>query len=184
MESVSLFIEKKLKLKVNKSKSTVDEPTKRKFLGFSFYHRNNGKVGIMAHKKSKTKIKTKLKESTSRNKGRSIKKMIAEINTRTIGWVNYFGIANIKKFCNETDEWLRRRIRMCIWKKWKRTKTKYENLVKLGIDSHKAWEWANTKKGYWRISNSHILAVTLTNEVISKLGFVSLTQWYKLVYSS
>ena len=72
---------------------------------------------------------------------------------------------------------------MCIWKQWKKISTRHKNLVKLGVDYYKAWEWANTRKGYWHLANSHILATTLTNNFLDKLGFVSLTNRYSLVSS-
>ena len=83
------------------------------------------------------------------------------LNWLITGWVNYFRIADMKKVAKELDEWIRRRIRMCYWKQWKKIRTRYDNLVKLGIEKCKAWEYANTRKGYWRIANSHILATIL-----------------------
>lgn len=82
----------------------------------------------------------------------------------------------------ELDEWLRRRIRMCYWKRWKKIKTRYDNLVKLGIDEQKAREYSNTRKGYWRISNSPILTRALTNERLKKQGFPTITERYLLVH--
>jgi len=182
LESITIFIEKKLKLKVNISKSAVDRPWKRKFLGFSFYNKKDG-IGIRVHEKSIKKLKDKLKESTGRSKGTSLKSRLDKLAKIAIGWVNYFGIADMSGLCQKIDEWLRRRIRMCIWKTWKRIKTRHDNLVKLGIENIRAWELANTRKGYWRISNCLILSTTLTNNVIEKLGFVSFTKRFKLVKS-
>ena len=76
------------------------------------------------------------------------------------------------------DKWLRRRIRLCYWKQWKRIKTKHENLKRLGIDEHKAWEYANTRKGYWRISKSPILSRTLTNKYLKEKEFITLSEKY------
>jgi group II intron reverse transcriptase/maturase len=182
MKSVSEFIEKRLKLKVNKSKSAVDRPWKRKFLGFSFYRKKDG-IGIRVHNKSINKLITKLKHITCRSKSISVEVRLESLAKCTIGWVNYFAIADMKSICQEIDGWLRRRIRMCIWKQWKKTRTRRNNLIKLGVRKPKAWEWANTRKGYWRISNSYILSTTLTNKVIEKLGFVSLTSRFNLVNS-
>jgi len=182
MESISEFIEKKLKLKVNKSKSAVDRPWKRKFLGFSFYNKKDG-IGIRVHDKSVDRLINKLKACTNRNKSMSIEARLESLAKCTTGWVNYFAIADMKRKCSDIDEWLRRRIRMCIWKQWKKIKTRHDNLVRLGVNNSKAWEWANTRKGYWRISNSWILSTTLTNSVIEQLGFVSLTKRLNLVKS-
>lgn len=76
------------------------------------------------------------------------------------------------------DKWLRRRIRMCYWKQWKKISTKFNNLKKLGIPTDKAWEFANTRKGYWRIANSPILAISITNVRLEKAGLVSLLKIY------
>jgi len=84
----------------------------------------------------------------------------------------------MKTKCNELDEWTRRRIRMFYWKQWKKIKTKHDNLIKFGIDSFKTWEYANTRKGYWRISNSPILALTFTNKRLKNLGYLSFTERY------
>lgn len=100
------------------------------------------------------------------------------------GWVSYFGIADMKGVTKTLDKWTRRRIRMCYWKQWKKIKTKHVNLVKLGIDKYKAWEFANTRKGYWRISNSPILARTFTNKLFNRLGYLSFTERYAQVTHS
>ena len=84
----------------------------------------------------------------------------------------------MNKSMKELDEWLRRRVRMCFWKQWKRIKTKYSNLVKIGIGNYKAWEYANTRKGYWRICNSPILTKTLTNRYLKGIGLASISEVY------
>ena len=95
-----------------------------------------------------------------------------------VGWVNYFKIANMGKIVQKLDEWIRRRIRMCYWKQWKKIKTKHDNLTRLGIDNYKAWEYANTRKSYWRISNSPILAISLNNKTLERFGYTSLSSVY------
>lgn len=177
MASVTKFIEGELKLKVNREKSAVGRPWKLKFLGFTFYHIKGG-VGIRVHPKPVKKFKDKLKEITGRSKARSVNEIILKLKQSITGWVNYFKIADMGRLLKEMDEWLRRRIRMCYWKRWKKIKTKHDNLVKLGIDNYKAWEYANTRKGYWRISNSPILARAITNERLRKQGFPTLTEMY------
>lgn len=94
------------------------------------------------------------------------------------GWVNYFKLADLRGTLRELDKWLRRRLRLCYWKQWKKVGTKHDNLVKLGIDSPKAWEYANTRKGYWRISGSPILAKTISNKYLTEQGFITLTESY------
>lgn len=181
MSSITRFLEEELKLKVNKEKSAVDRPWKLKFLGFSFYLKK-GEARIRVHPKSVKKLKAKLKAVTGRSNAMSINERIIKLKQIINGWVNYFGISDMGKLAKELDEWLRRRIRMCYWKHWKRIKTRHDYLVRLGIDNRKAWEYANTRKGYWRISNSPILSKALTNEKLKKVGFPTITERYLLVH--
>jgi group II intron reverse transcriptase/maturase len=181
MESITNFLENKLKLKVNRDKSAIDRPWRRKFLGFSFYTHKSG-IGIRVHPKAVKRFKDKVREITSRSNGRSMDYRIEKLRQLITGWVNYFGIADMKELARDLDKWIRRRIRMCFWKQWKKIKTKHDNLVKLGMKDNEAWKFANTRKGYWRISNSQILNKTLTKEYLEKLGLASLAQRYSLVH--
>jgi len=181
MQSISRFIEDKLKLKVNKEKSAVDKPWKLKFLGFSFYYKN-GNIRTRVHPKSVEKFKQKLKEITGRSNAMSMVYRMLKLKKLITGWINYFGIADMKGLAESLDEWLRRRIRMCFWKQWKKIKTKFGNLKRFGIDKAKAWEFANTRKSYWRIAGSPILQRTFTNEYLKKIGFQSIAERYSLVH--
>lgn len=175
MKSITRYIEEMLKLKVNRNKSAVDRPNRRKFLGLSFYVKK-GKARNFIHKKPQDRFKAKVKVITSRSNGMSMEMRIEKLNQLIEGWVNYFHIADMEKVAKEFDQWIRRRIRMCYWKQWKKTRTKLENLIKLGLNKCKALEYANTRKGYWSIANSPVLATTLTNEYLEKQGFLSLTK--------
>ena len=179
MESITKFIEEKLKLKVNKDKSTVDRPWKLKFLGFSFY-RGKGEYRIRVHEKPLNKFKAKLKEITSRSNAMNMEYRFLKLKQTIVGWINYFAIADMRNILKTLDEWLRRRIRMCFWKQWKKIKTKHDNLERLGISSNKAWEYANTRKGYWRISNSPVLSKALTIKYLKTIGLVSMFEIYSL----
>ena len=181
MESMIKLIENKLKLKVNKDKSAVDFVSKRKFLGFSFYFAKGG-AEIRIHEKSIKRFKDKIKFYTNRNIGISMESRLKKLNQIMRGWINYYGIANAVAKLKELDKWIRRRLRACIWKQWKKISTRHRNLVKLGINKYKAWEYANTRKGYWRISKSPILSKSLNNKYLESLGFVSLTQTYQMMY--
>lgn len=178
MESVSKYLEKKLFLKVNKEKTVVAYITKIKFLGFGFYIAKGGNVQITVHWKTKQKIRKKIKELTNRSYSISNEERARRQKLSIRGWVNYFKIADMKGFIKSMDEWMRRRIRMIYWKQWKKGKTRLNNLIKLGIKKNKAWEWANTRKGYWRISKSPILSRTLTNDYLHKVGFVFFSDYY------
>ncbi len=177
MMSVTKLIEEKLKLKVNKEKSKVDRPWKLKYLGFSFYPKK-GEMGIRVHDKSIEKLKATLKKVTERSNAMSMEYRAIKLRQIIVGWINYFKLADLKSALRSLDEWLRRRLRLCYWKQWKKIKTKFDNLRSLGIEVWKAWEYANTRKGYWRISNSPILARTLTNKFLKEQGFITLTESY------
>jgi len=137
MMSITKFIEGKLKLTVNKDKSAVDRPWKRKFLGYSFYFTKGG-VDFRVHPKSVKKLKEKLKYLTNRSRIGNIQATYKKLKEVIVGWVNYFKMAKMKDLMRKLDEWLRRRIRMAYWKQWKKMKTKFNNLRKLGIEKSKA----------------------------------------------
>jgi len=179
MASITRFIEEDLKLKVNKDKSKVDRPWKLKYLGFTFYPKK-GEMGIRVHQNSVKKLKCKLKEITGRSNSMSMELRAIKLRQVIVGWVNYFKLADMKSTLKTLDEWLRRRIRLCYWKQWKRIKTKHDNLKRLGINEYKAWEYANTRKGYWRISHSPVLTRTLTNKYLKEQGFVTLTEKFMI----
>lgn len=177
-KSITKFLKGKLKLKVNDEKSAVDRPTKRKFLGFTFYT-SKGEYNIRIHDKSLKRFKDKIKSITSRSYSISLDERIRKLNQVTTGWVNYFSIAKAKGIMQRLDEWIRRRLRMCIWKGWKKPKTKIRKLISFGIPHSKAYEWGNTRKGYWRIANSPILSRTLTNKYFEILSLKSLSARYQ-----
>ena len=128
MKNITKFIESKLRLKVNKEKSKVDRPWRIKYLGFSFYQAK-GKIEIRVHPKSIAKFKDKIRVITSRSNAMSMETRYNKLKQVIVGWVNYFKIANMGKIAQKLDEWIRRRIRMCYWKQWKKIKTKHDNLV-------------------------------------------------------
>jgi group II intron reverse transcriptase/maturase len=172
------FIENKLFLKVNAGKTLVDYVGRVKFLGVSFYEKE-GQARVRIHPKSVLKLKAKIRQLTARSNGWSNEKRKQKLREYIIGWINYFKIADIKSLLVRLDEWLRRRLRMVIWKFWKKIKTKFTNLQKLGIEKSKAWEWANTRKGYWRTSNSPILHRSLTTENLRKAGYLFFSDYHK-----
>lgn len=104
---------------------------------------------------------------------------IKKLNEIIVGWVNYFKLAEMKTKLKDLDSWIRRRLRACVWKTWKLVRTRFTNLKKLGVPKQKAWEFANTRKGYWRISKSPILNKTITNQRLINHGFKSLSSQYE-----
>lgn len=180
MGSITRFIEGRLFLKVNRDKSQTAPTTKVKFLGYSFY-KMKGEGRLRIHPKSVAKMKAKLKALTSRSSGWGNGRRKEALRRYITGWVNYFKLADMRNLLQHTDEWYRRRLRMVIWKQWKRIKTKLANLVRLGAKKSKAWEWANTRKGYWHIANSFILSTTITTDRLRQAGYVFLSAYYQKV---
>lgn len=177
MKSVTSFIEGKLKLKVNMSKSAVDRPWKRKFLGFSFTHHKEPKVRIA--KASLNRMKDKIRDITSRKKAYSMEYRIMKLNQYLMGWCGYFALADTSSIFKDLESWIRRRLRMCIWKEWKKPSTKVRKLTGLGVPKGKAYEWGNSRKGYWRISKSPVLHRALGNSYWSSQGLKSLVARYQ-----
>lgn len=180
MGSIIRFIEDKLFLKVNREKSQTAPISKVKFLGYSFY-KAKGEGRLRIHPKSVSKMKAKLKELTSRSNGWGNDRRKELLRQYIMGWVNYFKLADMQSLLLRIGEWYRRRIRMVIWKQWKRIKTKLMDLVKLGVRKPKAWKWANTRKGYWHIAKSFILNTTITTDRLRQAGYVSLSDYYQKV---
>jgi len=180
LDNILPFIEKKLFLKVNREKTMVDYVGKVKFLGFSFYQ-YKGKAKVRIHPKSIAKMRSKVKEHTSRSNGMGNEIRAKKLRRYIMGWINYFKIADMKSLLSRTDEWMRRRIRMIYWKQWKRVRTRLKMLKSLGFRKQKAWEYANTRKGYWRISNSPILSKSLGNNTIKGYGFLFFSEYYRQV---
>lgn len=177
MENITKFIETKLRLKVNKDKSKVDRPWRIKYLGFSFYQKKD-KIEIRVHQKSIAKFKDKIRIITSRSNAMSMESRYNKLKQVIVGWVNYFKIANMGKIAQNLDKWIRRRIRMCYWKQWKKIKARYENLKRLGIKDETAWTCANTRKGYWRLSDNQIINKVLNNKILERQGYISLSSVY------
>jgi len=180
MNTIVPFIENKLFLKVNREKSQMAPMREVKFLGYSFY-KIQGEARLRIHPKSVAGMKARIKELTYRSNGWGKARRKKALRQYITGWVNYFKLADMKQLLLRVDEWYRRRLRMVIWKQWKRRGTKLKNLVKLGVMKSKAWQWANTRKGYWHIANSYILSTTITTYRLKTAGYVFLSDIYRLV---
>lgn len=174
------YIEDKLRLKVNREKTCVSYIGKIKFLGYGFYP---SKVGIKArvHSKSVAKMKNRIKEITTRNNALGYENLKKELKEYVVGWINYFKLADMKNMLATIDQWLRRRIRMYTWKRWKKVKTRYKMLRKLGFNHNNARKYSCTRKGYWRIANSQILNCTITDKRLRDAGYTFFLDYYKTV---
>ena len=171
------FIEGKLYLKVNQDKTVVEQISKVKYLGYTFY-KNKGKCRFRVHPKSIKKMKDKIRELTSRSNGWGNEYRALKLTQYIRGWVNYFGMADMKNLLKGTDEWLRHKIRTVYWKQWKKTKTKYKKLKELDVDAEKAWKCANTRKGNWYSSGNFIVQTAFNNNKLRELGYPTFTEFY------
>ena len=181
LENILPFIEGKLFLKVNRKKTKVAHISKVKYLGYTFY-RYKGKCRFRVHAKSIKKMKDKIRELTDRNKGISNKKREEQYQAYVRGWVNYFKLADMKSLLKATDEWARRRIRAVYWKQWKKIKTRYRMLRALKLEHWRAKELACSRKGYWRMAKT--LNQIFSNKIIAKLGYISMLDYYLIVYEN
>jgi RNA-directed DNA polymerase len=174
------YIENKLFLKVNREKTKAAYIQGIKFLGYSFYvYKGEGRLRV--HPKSITKMKERIRTLTSRSNGWGYARRKEALRQYITGWVNYFKLADMKQLLLRVDEWYRRRLRMVIWKQWKRIRTRGRNLMKLGIEKYKAWEFANTRKGYWHTARSPILTRSVTSDRLRHAGFMFFLDYYRLV---
>lgn len=182
LETITKWIEKKLGLKVNAEKSKVTRPTKTKYLGFSFWAGKGGIWKPKPHLKSIQKFKRKLKQLTKISWGISLDRRIKELNYLIRGWVNYFRVANMKGVLTEIDERLRTRIRVIIWKQWKKIRKRCESLQKLGMSSELAFNLANSRKGYQLICKTDWIKFAINNERLRKRGLVFALDQYQKVH--
>ena len=184
LESSMKYLEGTLKLKVNREKSrTVSVFAIRnfKFLGFCFGKNGKG-IYVRVHGKPWKKAKDKLRQLTSRSRCGSIIRTMEKIKVYMRGWLNYYGIADMKNNIESLNGWLYRRIRMCIWKQWKLPKTRRRKLMGLGLPEWAACEGAYSRKSYWRMSNTGVVKRALTKERLISWGFYDLTTAYQSLH--
>lgn len=172
MESIRKFITKKLKLKINESKSAVSRPQYRKFLGFSFTFGKTTKRRIATE--SIKRFKSKIRRITQRTRGIKLEGMVEQLKVYLEGWRGYFGYCQTPSVLGELEKWTRRRLRSVVWKQWKRGVNRYAQLRKMGIGKRLAAQTAGSNHGPWRLSNSPALAMALSNAYFKSLGLPSL----------
>ena len=183
LESCRKVLEGKLKLTMNLQKSRVVSLFSNrdfKFLGCCLGKNGRG-IYIRVHRNSVQKAKQKLRELTNRGQGRNVRVVMAKVKEFIRGWIGYFYIADMKRILQSWDKWLRRRIRMYIWKQWKKPKTRVQNLKKLGIPAWQAYRWGNTRLGYWRVAGSQILQCSMTNEKLALAGYHDVPAQYEQI---
>ena len=177
LNNILPYIEGKLFLKVNRKKTSVEHISKVKYLGYGFY-RYKGKCRFCVHPKSISKMKNKIKELTDRSNGWGNKYRALKLTQFIRGWVNYFRMADMRSLVKSTDKWLRHRIRAIYWKQWKKVKTKFKELKKLGVEEEKAWICANMRNGHWYCSGYFVLQTAFNNRKLCELGYPTFTEFY------
>lgn len=183
MESITTFITKKLGLKVNVEKSKIGRPNEIKYLGFGFYKKMNQNIWRpKPHIKSTVKFKNKLKQILLRNRGISLNQRLKELKYLIYGWVNYFKIADMKKLLQAIDGHIRRKMRVIIWKQWKKIKKRYSSLRKLGIPHRDAYVTSNSRRGYYHIAHTRVLEKAISKERLNKRGLVNSLDHYLKVH--
>jgi len=182
MKSITDFIERKLGLKVNATKSQIGRPNQIKFLGFGYFTDKEGKYQAKPHKLSIEKLKRKLKALTSRKWSISLDVRLRRLKQQIGGWVNYFRIAKMKTVLAEIDAKLRKRIRVIIWKQWKKTRKRYDSLRKLGVTHRNAYVTANCRKGYQYVCGTATIHAAITNKRLEQRGLTSLSNLYERVH--
>lgn len=166
LQSVTKWLDKKLRLKVNQSKSAVDRPWKRKFLGFTFTTQRKRSIA----QASRAKFKKRVREITRRNRGSSLRRVIGELRSYLIGWRGYFGFCQTPSVLRDLDSWIHRRLRSYVWKQWKTGKRRFKELRNLGVGQELAAQTAGSRKGIWHNSRSPAVSFALPGRVLAELG--------------
>ena len=179
LRSISRYLQNRLKLVVNSTKSHVVKTSDSKFLGFTF---RGGR--IQWHPKTLLKFKQQVRRLTNRNWGVSMRYQLFKTSQFIRGWINYFGIANCYQLCVDLDHWIRRRVRMAYWRQWRKPRTKVRSLMKLGVRVQSAVACGITSKGPWRSSKTPGIQQALSNAYLKSQGLVALRDgWIRLHYS-
>lgn len=183
MESITTFITKKLGLIVNVEKSKVARPNQIKYLGFGFYKKINQNIWRpKPHIKSIEKFRLKLKSILVRSRSISLDERLLKLKQLIYGWINYFRIADMKMLMKEIDHWIRRKLRVIIWKQWKKIRKRYTSLRKLGISHRDAYVTSNSRRGYYHIAHTRVLERAISKERLNKRGLVNLLDHYLKVH--
>jgi RNA-directed DNA polymerase len=168
VESITHFITRRLKLKVNQTKSAVARPGQRKFLGFSFTSEREPRRRIAP--KAIARFQERIRDQTQRTRGISLTQRVKDLTTYLRGWLGYFGDCQTPSVLQRLETWLRRRLRSAVWKQWKQGRTRFRELRKRGVGKDLAAQTAGSPHGPWRITNSPALAIALPNAYFAQLG--------------
>jgi len=186
-KSITKFLETRLRLKVNEEKSSTCRPMKFEMLGYGFvptYRKGEkGKYNLRISPKSFKKLKLKIKRITRKTTPMTFDERIIHLNSLMYGWVNYFKLGKGWQKLKTLDEWVRNRLRYCIWKQWKKPNRRMKNFIRLGVVSNIAYAWSRSRMGGWRIACSPMMRTTVTIERLKQRGYLSFMEYYqKKVY--
>lgn len=178
-----LYLKQKLRLPINREKSGIRRPLTFSLLGHSFvasYKKGSkGKYQLVVEKSKWKTFKAKLKMLTKKTIPVEFNERIHRINLLVRGWINYYKQASIQAKLKKLEEWLRNRLRYCIWHHWKKPERKRKNLIRLGVNQGQAYAWSRTRMGGWAVAQSPILGTTITIERLKKRGYIGLVEYYK-----
>lgn len=174
LDSVERFLRKRLRLVVNRDKSAVDRPWKRKFLGYTFTHHFQPKFKVAPE--SVKRFKGRLRELFRRGRGRSLRRVLADLRPVLIGWVSYYRKSEVRGTFEELDGWIRRKLRAILWRQWKRNWTRAQELIRRGLSHERAWTSATNGRGPWWNAGASHMHQAVPTRVLSQLGLVSLVQ--------
>jgi len=172
MAGIEKFLTKRLKLKINKAKSAVAQPSVAKFLGFCFTSGTEPRRRIAPQ--ALARFKSRVRELTWRTRGASPEQIVKELSCYLVGWRGYFGFCETPSALRKLDQWIRRRLRAIVWKQWKRGRTRYAELRRRGVGPDLAAQSAGSPHGPWRLSHSPALTIALSNAFLGSLGLASL----------
>ena len=180
-ENIVKFIETRLKLKVNRRKSKVDIAYRIKFLGYSYYVSSKGKVSLRLGQKVAKRQKDKIREITRRNRGKPLDSIISEINVAMTGFINYFKLADMRGFLSDMDKWIRRKLRVIVWKHWKKMRTKFRKLLGMELSLEQTKIIVYSRKKYWRLSKTPQLNKVMGIAYFRDKGLINLVERYCLI---
>jgi RNA-directed DNA polymerase len=166
LRNVTRWLATQLRLTVNQTKSAVDRPWKRKFLGFTFTTQRKRSIAPA----SRAKFKKRIREVTKRNRGASLVRVVGELHSYLLGWLGYFGHCQTPSVLRDFDSWIHRRLRCYAWKQWKTGRRRFAELRRLGVGKDLAAQTAGSSKGYWHLGRSPALSIALSGAVMTTLG--------------
>ena len=172
MQTVTVFLERRLKLKVNASKSAVARPWERKFLGYSMTWHQKPKLKIA--QQSRARLAEKIRTTLRKARGGSLKQAIERLNPVLRGWVAYFRLTEVKGMLADLDGWIRRKLRALLWRQWKRALTRAKNLMRAGLGEVRAWQSATNGHGPWWNGGASHMNAAYPKSWFDRMGLVSL----------